>query len=142
MKRRGVITLATILALSTIGMGATAIRARQEPGVFNAAPAGARAPDGVRIRVRVLNATRINGLARRATRYLRDQGFDVVESGTSRETRDSSLVLDHSHHPDWAALVGKAMHARVTARPDTSRYLDATVLVGASWRPPTEPFHP
>ena len=62
--------------------------------------------------------------------------------GNSRETRDSSLVIDHSHHAEWAALVARAMGARVVSRPDTSRYLDVTVLVGASWRPPAEAFHP
>src|SRR6185503_7191863 len=36
------------------------------------------APDGVRVRVQVINATNIRGLARRATQVLRDRGFDVV----------------------------------------------------------------
>lgn len=142
MKRRGVITLASVLALSAVGVGATALRARQEPGVVKPASPDVRAPADARIRVRVLNATRTRGLARRVTRYLRDRGFDVVESGTSREQRDSTLVIDHSHHADWAALVGKAMGARVVSRPDSSRYLDVTVLVGASWQPPPEAFHP
>jgi hypothetical protein len=102
-----------------------------------------RAPDSVRVRVQVLNATRTRGLGRRATRYLRDRGFDVVEVGTSRETRDSTLVLDRSGHPEWAALVGELLGgAPVEARPDSSRYLDVTVLIGASWRPPAEPFYP
>ena len=103
----------------------------------------AEAPAGVRIRVEVLNATRVRGLARRATMHLRDRGFDVVSVGTSREARDSTLVLDRSGHPDWAALVGRALGgARVEAAPDSSRYLDVTVLVGATWRPPSEPFYP
>ena len=41
-----------------------------------------RAPEGVRIRVQVLTATKTRGLARRATMLLRDRGFDVVETGT------------------------------------------------------------
>ena len=103
----------------------------------------ARAPANVRIKVQVLNATRTRGLARRATMHLRDRGFDVVEIGTGSQGLDSTLVLDRSGHPEWAALVAKAMGgARVEARPDSSRYLDVTVLVGASWRPPTEPFYP
>jgi hypothetical protein len=103
----------------------------------------AEAPPGVRIRVEVLNATRVRGLARRATMHLRDRGFDVVTVGTSREPRDSTLVLDRSGHPDWAALVGRALGgARVEPAPDSSRYLDVTVLVGATWRPPSEPFYP
>jgi len=103
----------------------------------------AEAPAGVRIRVEVLNATRVRGLARRATMHLRDRGFDVVNVGTSRESRDSTLVLDRSGHADWAALVARALGgARVEQAPDSSRYLDVTVLVGASWRPPAEPFYP
>jgi hypothetical protein len=103
----------------------------------------AEAPAGVRIRVEVLNATRVRGLARRATMHLRDRGFDVVNVGTSREVRDSILVLDRSGHADWAALVARALGgARVEQAPDTSRYLDVTVLIGATWRPPAEPFYP
>ena len=103
----------------------------------------AEAPPGVRIRVEVLNATRIRGLARRATMHLRDRGFDVVNVGTSSESRDTTLVLDRSGHADWAALVARALGgARVEQAPDSSRYLDVTVLVGATWRPPTEPFYP
>lgn len=103
----------------------------------------AEAPPGVRIRVEVLNATRVRGLARRATMHLRDRGFDVVTVGTSRETRDTTVVLDRSGHADWAALVARALGgARVEQAPDSSRYLDVTVLVGATWVPPAEPFYP
>jgi hypothetical protein len=106
-------------------------------------PVDAEAPAGVRIRVEVLNATRVRGLARRATMHLRDRGFDVVSVGTSRDTRDSTVVLDRSGQPGWAQLVAKALGgARVEAAPDSSRYLDVTVLVGATWLPPAEPFYP
>jgi hypothetical protein len=105
-------------------------------------PADARAPEGVRIKVEVLNATRTRGLARRATRYLRDRGFDVVGSGTSPDQRDSTIVLDRSAHPEWAYLVARAMKAKVSAQPDSSRYLDVTVILGADWRPPPKPFYP
>ena len=97
----------------------------------------------MRIRVEVLNATRVRGLARRATMHLRDRGFDVVNVGTSREVRDSTIVLDRSGHADWAGLVARALGgARVEPAPDSSRYLDVTVLIGATWRPPAEPFYP
>jgi hypothetical protein len=103
----------------------------------------ARSPEGARIRVEVLNATKTRGLARRATMHLRDRGFDVVFAGTSREQRDTTLVIDRSAHPEWAWLVGQAMGgAPVEARPDSSRHVDVTVLVGASWRAPAEPFYP
>jgi hypothetical protein len=100
-------------------------------------------PDGVRIKVEVLNASRQRGLARRATFALRDAGFDVVRFGNDDQPRDSTLVLSRSGHDDWAALVARALGgARVESRPDSSRYLDVTVLLGADWRPPAKPFHP
>lgn len=106
------------------------------------APEDARAPEGIRIKVEVLNATKTRGLARRATVYLRDRGFDVVGSGNVSEQRTTSIVYDRSGHPDWARLVGRAMNAPVVVRPDSSRYLDVTVLIGADWRPPSLPFNP
>jgi hypothetical protein len=101
------------------------------------------APDGARVRVQVLNATTTRGLARRATMQLRDRGFDVLETGTSAEQLDSTLVIDRSGHPEWARRVAEALGgARVQTRPDSSRYLDVTVLLGRTWRPPTQPFYP
>ncbi len=115
----------------------------REIGVTTAVHASSHAPAGVRIKVEVLNASTVRGLARRATMHLRDRGFDVVAVGTSRDRRDATLVLDRSGHSDWATLVGNAMGgAEVELRPDSSRYLDITVLIGASWRPPAEPFYP
>jgi LytR cell envelope-related transcriptional attenuator len=106
------------------------------------APDDARAPEGVRIKVEVLNATQTKGLARRATVYLRDRGFDVVGSGNVTEQRPTTVVYDRSAHRDWARLVGRAINAPVVERPDSSRYLDVTVLLGGDWRPPPLPFHP
>ena len=106
------------------------------------APADAKAPPNTRIKVEVLNATATRGLARRATLFLRDRGFDVVAIGTASQQRPSTVVIDRSGHPAWANLIANAMGATVTTRLDSSRYVDATVLVGANWRPPAKPFHP
>jgi hypothetical protein len=101
------------------------------------------APPNTRVRVEIVNATRTRGLARRATRLLRDRGFDVVTYTTSGTTQDTTLVLDRTNHADWARLVGQALGgARVEARPDTSRYVDITVVIGTTWRPPPQPFSP
>jgi hypothetical protein len=105
-------------------------------------PDNARPPDGVRVKVEVLNATQTKGLARRATFFLRDLGFDVVGNGTNPEQRATTVVYDRSGHPDWAARVGRAMGAPVVKLPDSSRYLDVTVILGGNWRPPPLPFHP
>jgi hypothetical protein len=146
VERRRLIRRIVALALLVVIAGAAVVALRKPSTRAPQAvrqPVDAEAPAGVRIRVEVLNATRVRGLARRATMHLRDRGFDVVSVGTSRESRDSTLVLDRSGHPDWAALVAKALGgARVEAAPDSSRYLDVTVLVGARWLPPAEPFYP
>jgi hypothetical protein len=140
MKGR-VVAVAAVLVI--VAIGASALITRQVTGTVFGIGADDRAPSGVRIRVQVLNATATRGLAQRATDHLRDKGFDVVEIGTNREKMDSTLVLDRSNHPDWANRVAAAMGgATVLSRPDSSRYLDITVLIGASWRPPPQPFNP
>ena len=102
-----------------------------------------RAPEGVRVRVQVLNSTKTRGLARRATMLLRDRGFDVVETGTLAQTSDSTRILDLSGHPDWANRIAQILApATVVVRPDSSRYLDIAVVLGNSWRPPAQPFNP
>jgi hypothetical protein len=118
------------------------VQAAGAPGSFDDQAYNVVAPAGVRIKVEVQNATATRGLARQATLYLRDRGFDVVSFGNASEPRDSTLVLDRSGHADWAALVATAMKARAETRPDSSRYLDVTVLVGSDWRPPPLPFYP
>jgi len=140
-RRYGRIIL-VILILCVVGLIAwLGINAFSEPTVHYA-PDDARAPEGTRIKIEVLNATKTKGLARRATLYLRERGFDVVGSGNVTEQRATTIVYDRSSHPDWARLVARAMNAPVVARPDSSRYLDVTVLIGADWRPPPLPFHP
>ena len=100
------------------------------------------APAGVRIKVEVLNASHNRGAARRATLLLRDRGYDVVAMGSTRQQQTETVVLDRSNHPEWALLISKAIRGKPVARPDTSRYLDATVVLGSDWTPPPMPFYP
>ena len=145
--RRAIVAVVLLLVVALAGWfwlrRANQIGASSIAAITRGITSGARAPTGVRIRVQVLNTTRTRGLGRRATQELRDRGFDVVETGTVKEPRDSTLVLDRSNHPEWARLVAAAMGGgRVDSRPDSSRYVDVTVLIGGSWRPPTEPLYP
>ncbi|HEX9219903.1 MAG TPA: LytR C-terminal domain-containing protein [Gemmatimonadaceae bacterium] len=140
-RRYGRIIL-VLLILCVIGWIVWQVWAWRSGSKESYAPDDARAPEGVRIKVEVLNATKTKGLARRATLYLRDRGFDVVGSGNVTEQRTTTIVYDRSSHPEWARLVARAMNAPVVSRPDSSRYLDVTVLLGANWRPPPLPFHP
>ena len=143
--RRRTLVVAAVLLLAIVAVATWRMPGRAPAVVGGPALAAgeARAPRGVRIRVEVLNATRTRGLARRATRHLRDHGFDVVLVGTSPETQDSTVVIDRTGHPEWAALVAEVMGgARIRSVPDSLRYLDITVLVGATWRAPAEPLYP
>jgi LytR cell envelope-related transcriptional attenuator len=140
-RRYGRIILVVLILCVVAWIVVFIINAFSTPSV-SYAPDDARAPEGTRIKVEVLNATKTKGLARRATLYLRDRGFDVVGSGNVTEQRATTIVYDRSSHPEWARLVARAMHAPVAARSDSSRYLDVTVLLGADWRPPSLPFHP
>lgn len=144
--RARVLVGAVLLIVVVIGAWGTVRRRRAGASAEApraATPKGARAPDSVRVRVQVLNATAVTGLARRATMVLRDHGFDVVETGNTKGPLDTTLVLDLSGHPDWAQRVAAVMApARVQTRRDTSRYLDVAVVIGTTWRPPSEPFYP
>lgn len=110
------------------------------------APSGVQriVPTDTRIRVEVLNGTNVRGLARRASLYLRDLGFDVVRYDQDSTTgRITTLVLDRTSHPDWARLLSDALEgSRVEAQLDTSRYVDITVLLGSDWRPPAKALYP
>jgi len=120
--------------------GGSATRSRA-PAPF-VADTAARAPAGARVIVEVLNGTRKAGFGRRATLYLRAMGYDVVAMGNSRGAQDNTVVLDRSHHPQWSARLAAAVHGRSLERPDTSRYLDATVVIGNDWTPPPLPLDP
>lgn len=125
----------------------TAAAAATSPAIGSAGTRGADTvrlvPAGVRVKVEVLNASGERGFARRAMFYLRSRGFDVVDMGNATQKLDSSVVIDRSGHPEWAALAARALgRARVETRPDSSRYLDLTILLGAAFRPPPQIISP
>ncbi|HXT18839.1 MAG TPA: LytR C-terminal domain-containing protein [Gemmatimonadaceae bacterium] len=135
----GVVALGLVLIGADTLWHSTGSRAAKDP---TGGPE-VHAPPGTRVRVQVLNGTRTRGLARRATMLLRDRGFDVLENGTDATPRDTTIVYDLTGHPDWAQRVARGLApARVEARPDSSRYLDVVVVLGATWRPPAQPFYP
>lgn len=100
-------------------------------------------PEGTRIRVEVINVSAERGLARRGMLALRDAGFDVVGFSSATDQPDTTLVIDRTGHPQSAQLAARVLgNAPVTARPDSSRYVDLTIWLDRRWRPPAEPFHP
>lgn len=109
----------------------------ESPAIRDAAGAAAAG----RVRVQVLNASGRPGLAREATRVLRDRGFDVKEFGNGKGfSPDSSVVLDRVGRIGVARQVADAVGIRnVTSRPDSNLYLDATVVLGRDWSAPRAP---
>jgi hypothetical protein len=104
-----------------------------------AAPPAPPMTAGARVRVEVLNAAGQAGLARLATGTLRDHGFDVVHYGNA-SAADSSIVLHRAGNPGAAHAVARAIGVRrVESRPDTTLYLDVSVILGSDWQPPTPP---
>jgi len=104
----------------------------------------ARAPDGIRIRIRVVNATGRRGLARRATLQLRDHGFDVVEYESERgPALDRTEIVQHRGEADWSARLRRALGAgQPVSRPDSLMDVELTVRLGRDWEPASEPLRP
>jgi hypothetical protein len=88
--------------------------------------------EGDRIMVEVLNATRVDGLARTMTSRLRRAGIDVVYFGTARESAlDSTLILIRRGDSSFAWRIRDAIGGgKVVLDPDDELLLDATVLLG------------
>ncbi len=105
-------------------------QAAPQPRTFTAAGLG-------RVRVEVLNAGGREDMARLATDYLRDRGFDVVSYANAEDFgQDSTIVLDRAGRPQAAEAVARALGTdRVESRPDANLYLDVTVLLGSGWTP-------
>lgn len=93
---------------------------------------------GDRIRVEVLNAGGVPGMAALATDHLRARGFDVVYYGNARTfDREETAVLDRSGSPEAALAVARALGVRAAEEaPDPGLLLDVTVLLGRRWTPP------
>lgn len=93
-----------------------------------------RVVNDARARVEVYNGAGRSGLAKQATAQLRDAGFDVVQFGNASQIRDSSEVIDRVGKPDIARAIGAALGiSKITTTIDTTRYVEATVILGGDW---------
>lgn len=126
-----VVVLVGSLAFGLDGSG-TAAPAVSEPG----GTGEVAEPPADRVRVEVLNASGRPGLARQATRFLRDRGYDVVNFGNAGARAGStSEVIDRVGNRDAADDVAEALGiVKVSAKADSSLAVDATVILGTDWR--------
>ncbi|MFZ5624263.1 MAG: LytR C-terminal domain-containing protein [Gemmatimonadota bacterium] len=103
-----------------------------------AAPSRPDDPD--RVTVEVLNGTRRPGLAKVGMRLLRRQGLDVLFFGTGDTLVDSTLVYVRRGSAADGERVAQALGTgKVISAPDTLRRVDVSVLLGADFRPPSDP---
>ena len=149
--RRGVVLVVMMLVVSFGALTAWWLSARGNAAHSTTAEAiaqldpDARAPDGMRVRVRVVNTTSTRALARRVTNYVRDLGYDVVDYGSDNsERRATTTIVVHTGHGEWARRLARGLDTdSIEVRPDSSRYIDLTVLIGTEWKPPAaQPFRP
>ena len=126
-----------------VALGATAIAAvvfwLSGDGLPDApAPTPVELPEG-RVRVEVLNAGGVSGMARDATRRLRSIGFDVVDFRSARpfDRERPSAVIDRVGRTDIAQAVADALGIdNVQSEPGPNFYVDVSVLLGSEWTPP------
>ncbi len=113
-------------------------------GEVTLADSSARAPTGKRILVRVVNATKTNRLARRATLLLRDYGYDVVDFDSDPiNLRTATVIEVNTGKTELGERLKRILGVGLLeARPDTLRYVDLTVFLGDDWTPPSQPFRP
>lgn len=101
---------------------------------------------GRRVTVEVLNGSGKAGLARVGTRMLRRAGLDVVSFGNASEATaalDSTRIVVRRGGTDVGKRIRAALGVgRVEIRPDSTRLLDASILLGADFAPTRLEFHP
>jgi len=114
----------------------------EAPSTVVAIDSAARAPDGTRVRVEVLNAGGVAGLARRATLFLRDAGYDVVSYGTSPDTSSGTTIRVTGATRAWGERVQRALGVGRVEETEELRYVDVVVLLGRDWTAPAEPLRP
>lgn len=90
-----------------------------------------------RVRVEVLNASGVQGVARDAMHVLRERGFDVVYIGNADAFgADTTIILDRVGWEEAASAVRTVLGVgRTAAEPDTLNLVDVTVLLGLDWKP-------
>jgi hypothetical protein len=141
-------TVGLFLTLLLVAVLVGSLAAGLVGGRSGGAAAGADAPDSTsgarrasapppaeRVRVEVLNASGVPGVAARGRTLLRDRGFDVVYVGNAQGyPPDTSLVLDRVGRMELARAVADEIDVpRVVARPDSNVFADVTVVLGRDW---------
>ena len=132
---RGLVLIAVLGGLAVLA--ASAALQWWEPPAAPPVTAERVANPGERVRVEVLNAGGVAGMARAATEILRDSGFDVVDVGNASSfDQDTSVVLARLGRVDMAAWVADALAiSNYENELDSTIFVDITVRLGRNWHP-------
>ena len=130
MSRRGLVVLVTLVGL--LATAAWLGRRFPEAGAAEGQPPSA---PGERVRVEVLNAGGVPGVAADARDLLREHGFDVVQWGNASSfDRDTTAVVDRVGREELAEAVANVLGIRnVLVEPDSNLFVDVSVLLGRDW---------
>jgi hypothetical protein len=139
--RAGLLAVSAVLGVACgPSTGGEAVPMSRAPFAIDSA---ARAPEGTRVRVQVLNGSGRNGLARRATQQLRDHGYDVVDYKSPGDSSRVTEVRVTSATRAWGERVQKALGGgAVREREGSLGYVDVVVLLGHDWQAPPQPLRP
>jgi hypothetical protein len=89
-----------------------------------------------RVMVEVLNGTRRQGVARTATRMLRNRGIDVVFLGNADSVEGTTRVIARRGDGERARYVASVLGTgKVVVETDTFRRVDVSVILGDDFRP-------
>lgn len=142
MKSRlqGVLAVVTLLAagflLGSFWLEWRSVPLEEESGEFEGTPRTLPPGWESRIRVEVLNGMGERGAARRATRWVREMGYDVVYFGNAGTFgRERTTVIGRTGEEADAREVADSLGVEeITVEPDPELYLDATIVLGPDWR--------
>ncbi len=93
-------------------------------------------------RIVILNGTAKDGLAAMASRYLKNNGFNVIQIGNA-EKRDytKTVLVDLANKPatlEWLTKQFNVEQGNVRRNPTTERDSDIRVILGNDWTPPLQ----
>lgn len=90
------------------------------------------------IQLEVLNGCGVAGLADRFTFALRQNGFDVVETGNfDNFNMESTIVISRTYNTENARRVARALgvnEQNILIEASEDFYLDATVVIGSDYK--------
>ncbi len=114
--------------------------------MFFSPPVDSEVPESIgeeSIRLQILNACGVKGLAARTAEYLKARGFDPVEIGNSDDIRELSEVVDRVGDMQSARQVAYAVgvpDSLISVEVDSNLYVRTTVVIGKNYKE-LKPFH-